>query len=385
MFRRQAVPWCALLLLLAAGVAEAETARFFMGEDIHGPDGLLISVNQVQRQAFTGGLSSEKKEQIEVQLTFVSTGRASIPIDPGKDFTIGFGGTPFPPVAQAGAGSLDRPFTVNPGTQSRGSLVFLVPVGEVRGSPELRFTGAAEPLVVVCDPDLAVLFDKSQAGPLGPDDGLKLGRHLYEAGRYLEARQVLDASLGRAGADPRLLLQMALVEQKLGNQDESRAFLTRISLQARLDLEDALLLARQAFELGEYPLAQRVLEPLAGEAALADKELLLLARVLYYQKEYDRAEKMLQDLQSRGFSDKVLFFTLGNVAEKRDDLNGAMRWWEKAYQADPTYYEALFNLGVGYYKTDDRQKAGEAWRKVLLLNPDPETRQIAEDALHSLE
>ncbi|RCK79522.1 MAG: hypothetical protein OZSIB_4276 [Candidatus Ozemobacter sibiricus] len=387
MLKRALVSIVLLLSMVGrAGPVVAEPSRFFMGEDIIGPDGLVISVNQVQRRPFTGGLSSERKEQIEIELTLVNSGRASLAVDPQKDFSLTFGGPVFFPTAQTSADAASlRPFTVHPGTQSRLTLSFQVLADQARGDPELRFTGTPEPLVVVCDPTLAQLSEQSQRGPLLADDALRLGRHLFEAERYRQARQVVEGALGRAGSDPRLLLQMALIEQKLGNPDGARTYLTRIGLQTRLDGEDALQLARQAFEVGEYELVVKVLDPLQAEGRLGDKDLILLARALYYRKEYDRSERLLQEMLARGIKDKTIYFTLGNIAEKRDEIRVAIGWWEKAYDLDKTYYEALFNLGVGYYKTDDRQKAGEAWRRVLLLNPDPETRQIAEDALAGLE
>jgi len=368
-----------------AAPGTAAPTRFFMGEDIIGPRGLLISVNQVVRKAFTSGLNSDKKEQFEIQMTFVSTGHSPFQIDPLNDFVLAFGEFTFPPISTPQGGCLDRQFTVNPGTQSRGSLFFALPSASAEGVPQLRYTGTPEPLVILCDPDLAGLFEKSRQSPLGADDCLKLSRFLYDAERYVDAKQALESSISGSGSDPRLMLQMAMVDQKLGNPEEARALLTRLGLNSQLDSEDALTLAKQAFEVGQYDLAQKVLEPLAAAGKLGDLELTLLARCLYYSKELDKAERMFNDLQSRGVQNKTIFFTLGNIAEKRDDINSAIKWWEKAFAADPSYYEALFNIGVGYFKLDDKKKAAEAWRKVLLLNPDSETRKIAEEALGNIE
>ena len=128
-----------------------------------------------------------------------------------------------------------------------------------------------------------------------------------------------------------------------------------------------------------------MLEPLASRQLLEDKDQLFLARCWYFDGKLEQARRLLETIERNGFKDKTLYFTLGNIAEKNDDLPTAITWWEKSVECDPQYAEAMFNIGVGYYKLNRRDQAVASWKKTLLMNPDAETRKIAEEAVRSLE
>ncbi|HNV72419.1 MAG TPA: tetratricopeptide repeat protein, partial [Candidatus Ozemobacteraceae bacterium] len=95
--------------------------------------------------------------------------------------------------------------------------------------------------------------------------------------------------------------------------------------------------------------------------------------------------RLLKDLFARGQNDKIITFTLGNIADKRNDLQTAIEWWTRTMSQDSQHYEALFNIGVAYYKLSERERAVQCWKRVLDLNPDLETRQIVLEALKQVE
>ncbi len=373
-------------LLLSPWVSRAEgRLAFLLGEDIMGPDGIVVSANRIQREAFTSGLSGGvKQDLIQIDLTIVNTGKTEFPVEPVKEFSLVITGT-YPLAEGQGAASLEKPFTVNPGTQSRGTLFFKVPTTETQEIPRLVLSKGDQPLEILCDEKLKSFFEKSKATTLDPESALPLARFFCNANRPEEAKKILTLTLSKYPGEPRVILQLGTVERTLGNNDRASDLMANLGPGTGLDREDSLSLARQAFELGQYGMAQDLLENLSSQGKLEDRDHLFLARCWYYNKEYDKSEKLLNSLLNRGMDDKTLFFTLGNIAEKREDWRTAISHWEKALSLDPNYYEALFNAGVGYYKVDEKQRAIDSWKRVLILNPDPQTRQITEDALKSLE
>ncbi|HEY9071872.1 MAG TPA: tetratricopeptide repeat protein [Candidatus Ozemobacteraceae bacterium] len=375
-----------LVCILACAVSAAAWGApvFLPGEDVIGPDGIVLTVNDVLRQPYTGGLGGGRQDRIEIPLTLVNTGRKPFPVDPLKEFAIELVGS-YPAVQLDTPGCLSSPFNVNPGTQSRGTLCFRVDAAET-GAPLLRLLRDRDAVLSIrCDMELSRLLERASGGFPEIEGGLKLIRFMIEADRLEIARELVEKGLRAYPQDQRMKLLSAMVRRRLGDTEGAAEAVTSIGADAPLGREDALELARQAFDLGQYGVAQRILEPFAASGSLPEKELLFLARCWYFDRQYDRSERLLTDLHARGFRDRTLYFTLGNLLEKREDWNGALRWWEKALEVDPAYYEAQFNIGVALLRLDDRAGAVERWRRVLVMDPDPETRQAAEDAIRSLE
>ncbi|HPW59254.1 MAG TPA: tetratricopeptide repeat protein, partial [Candidatus Rifleibacterium sp.] len=86
-----------------------------------------------------------------------------------------------------------------------------------------------------------------------------------------------------------------------------------------------------------------------------------------------------------GTSEHIAFFTMGNLYDKKNELDKAIEYWEKAVEIEPNYAEAQYNLGVGYFKLKKLDKARECWERVRLLRPDSETLLAAEEALKATE
>jgi len=377
----------AVVCIITCGAVRSASGApmFLQGEDVMGPDGMVISVNEIRRTPFTGGLGgSTKQDRVEIQLTFVNTGRTVFPVDPLHEYSLQIIGS-YPSVELDSPSCLAKPFNVNPGTQSRGTLCFRVDSSDA-AVPRLIFRRGRDPeLTILCDPELGQLFEKSGSAFPEIEGALKLIKFMIEAERLDIAQKLVEKGIEKFPGDARVTLLAAMVKRRLGDSEGATEAVARISENSGLNKDDALELARQAFELSQYSIAQRILEPYAGSDRLSDKDMLFLARCWYFDRQYDLSEKLLTDLNARGFQDRTLFFTLGNLLEKRDDWRGALRWWEKAVELDQNYYEAEFNIGVGHFKLDDRPGAIEHWRRVLLLEPDPDTRQAAEDAIKSLE
>jgi predicted Zn-dependent protease len=57
------------------------------------------------------------------------------------------------------------------------------------------------------------------------------------------------------------------------------------------------------------------------------------------------------------------------TGNNEEDLNKAISEYQKAIQSKPDYAEAYFGLGLAYHRKDMKEKAREAFRKYLELNP----------------
>jgi len=356
-----------------------------IGEDVRGPDGLLVTVNSLSRTAYSGGLTAQNKEDlVDVSFSLTNTGGRPITVDPLQDFALTLGAE-YKVVTDKGRTSLSSQFTVQPGATSRGNILFRVASDDQKAVPYVLFVRGSESVHVCCDEQMARRLERSKTTITDPEEAVKLSRFLREAERFDEAERVMQPVLLRFGDLPGLLLEAAAVARGLRKNEDAAGLLGRVRFDAGLGKEDALELARQAFELGQYDLSQRILEPLAQAGSLTDSDLLFLGRCWYFTKQYQRAEELLNDLATRGMQKAQLYFTLGNIADKRESYRPAITWWQKALALDPRHVEAMFNSGVAYYKLEDKDNARQCWKRVLDMQPDAEIREITEKALQELD
>ena len=373
-----------MLSLLGFGQVFAQDL-FLLGEDVRVGERLVITVNALTRKAFTGGLTTQAKtDLVELAMTLVNTGNSPITIDPAVQFSFELNDTYHPENEKSGTSPLFRQFTVNPGTNSRGNVYFRARTSDIRTQPRFLFSDDTHRIIIVCNDELARAMEKYRAGSIDSELAERLGRFLLDAERMKDADAFLRAMMQKFPTNPVLMMQYAGVLKGVGRDDEAVALLARISPEG-LGREDALDFAKQAYELGQYSVCRRIMEPLAEKGGLNDKELLFLGRCWYFDQDFERAENLLSDLHARGMKDKNISFTLGNINEKRKNWRTAIDWWNKTMALDPQHYEALFNIGVGYYRLDEKDRAIQCWRRVLDLNPDSETRQAVLEALKQVQ
>lgn len=369
--------------LLCSGELAAQSS-FMMGEDVIHPAGLVLTVNEILRKPFAGGLGGKgKQDEIRINLTIVNTGLKTFQVDPQKDFSLELSKT-FSQAQDNENRATKRSFSVFPSTQSRVDLYFRVPA-EDKVMPVLFFSIEDSRVRVFCSPELEKLAQKSAARTLSLDEARTLSQFYVDAGRYSEAKGLLEGALQVAPGDNQLLMLMAAVHQGYYDQQAAAECLERINPAQINTFKDAVALARMAIELGHYKLAVAVLEPYEAINRLDDENLILLARAFYYQDDLSRAERILQQLRRKGVEDRLIYFTLGNIKDRQDSLDEAIALWEKAIEVDPDYCEAYFNIGVGYYKQEKMSQARHYWQKVLHLRPDSHILRATEDALAAID
>ncbi len=375
-----------LVLIMPAFAASGEIAGgiFFMGEDVLHPAGFILTVNEFVRRPYQSGLGGQsKQDEICINLTMVNTGVKTFSIDPLKDFQVELLNV-FPALQDQEGKAAKTPFNVFPSTQSRIDLYFKVE-SEQQVTPSLIFKLEDSAVKIICDTALGKLLQKSEESTLPTEEATMLGQALLDANRFSEAGKVVRPALEREPADTRLLMQMASVEDASYNRENTAFYLQQINPGNIASQNEAFAVSKMAVKLGFYPLAIAVLEPFASTGRLENPQKLLLARAYYYEDRLVESEQLLTPLLTSGAADQYAWFTMGNLYDKKNDLEKAIESWEKAVEVDPDYAEAQFNLGVGYFKMKRLDKARECWERVRVIRPDSETLQAAEEALKATE
>ena len=374
----------ALLVFCAVAQAGVPYSTFFMGEDVLHPSGFVLTVNECRRQPYQTGLGGQsRQDEVFINLTMVNTGVRTFNIDPLKDFQLELFNS-FPATIDQEGKAAKVPFNVFPSTQSRIDLYFKID-SEQKVTPVLVFKLEDSSVGIICDPELEKLFQKAQDGPLSTDEAIVAGQALIDAGRISSAEKIVRPASDRDPENTRLLMQMASIEDANYNRENAAAYLQRINPASINTHQEAFAVAKMAVGQGFYPLAIAVLEPFLSTNRLENPQKLLLARAYYYENRLAESEQLLAPLLSGGSDDQKAWFTMGNLYDKKNELEKAVEHWEKAVTIDPDYAEAQFNLGVGYFKLKKLDKARECWEKVRVLHPGSDTLQAAEEALKATE
>jgi tetratricopeptide (TPR) repeat protein len=370
-------------ILLVPGIVSGQ-ATFMMGEDVLHPSGLVLTVNEIRRNNFAGGLGGKgKQDEIRLNLTMVNTGVKTYRIDPEKDFFLELGSS-YDPQHDPEGRATRLAFNVYPSTQSRVNLYFKVPAEDTQ-DPILFFKFDDSEVKVYCSSELETLAKRSESQTLSVAEAYRLAQFYVDSGRFSAAKAILEPALQLYPGDNQLLMLMAAVHQGYQDNQSAMECLERVNPAQITTFKDAITLANTAMNLGHYHLAAAVLEPYELINKLEPENRILLARAYYYQDNLDRAERILDGLIRESVQDRMIYFTLGNIKDRQNQLREAIPLWEKAIEVDPDYCEAYFNIGVVYYKQENIQKAREYWQKVLLLRPDSHILRATEDALSATE
>jgi len=361
----------------------AEPSSYLLREDIR-VGGLVLTVNRTGRAAFAGGMAQQQRQALfEVNISLVNTGREAIRFETQVCTALEMQKR-YSPCERRERDALDPVFTLHPGTQTHGSVWFLVDADEpATPAPTFCFTQGDASVQVLLDEELTKWRSKGVA-ELERDQAVRIARFFIFGNRPNEARDIIDRQLLRTPHDALFLLLRAQVAQTQGNRAEMGHYLDKIADASTLPPSEIRQLAKLAYDLDQSTLCIKVLECVpAGQ--LASGDVLLLAKAHYDQRHLDDAERLLIDLENRGERNPEITFTLGNIADKRDDINNAVRWWQKTLEYQPQHGLAQFNIGVILYRQGRSKEARDAWQRVMGMNPDPDVRAATEDALKNVQ
>ncbi len=364
--------------------ATADGPVFFMGEDIIHPEGMVITVNEITRTPYHGGLgATAQKEDVKINLTLMNSGRASQQIDLLADFRLTIGEHLYSQIPEE-LPAKQNEIMINAGTQSRIDLTFRVEHGN-KEVPDLNFNMNGSLLRIICDPKLGEIVAGTEIDPTDIPNITRAANILIEAGRFTAAKSLLELALVKSPDNSSLLLLMAKLINQIDGEEKAAYYLRKIDVTRMSGSEEATEAAKTAIRIGYSNIAVNILASYEAAGLLDDDQKALMARAYYYEDMVDDASHILTNLINNGYNDKTAYFTLGNVYNKQKDYKTAIYYWEKAVELDPTYPEALFNIGVGYLYLNDLPKARIYWEKVLQSNPDSVTLRAAEEALKGTE
>jgi CheY-like chemotaxis protein len=139
----------------------------------------------------------------------------------------------------------------------------------------------------------------------------------------------------------------------------------------------------------EIPYLRKKVAEFLGVAIAADKpdpdahnrlvKLKQDAHAAYQAGDLSRASGLLAEWIAADPFDPVAYFFLGNLHNKSEDLEEAMKAYERAITFNPELFGAVKNLAVIYEKLGFISRSRQTWRRARDLTPDEEKKaQITE-------
>ena len=358
---------------------------FFIGEDIIHPQGLVVAVNEISRKPYTEGLgNSLPKEDLILNLTLMNNGTNDLTVNLMEDFSLDMGLHHYKPIGDEYSRVKMDSANLGAGTQTRVNLTFRVSAEE-KSAPELIFNFDGSNLRIVCDEQLGKIVSEGSVSFSSKEDVAKAAKILVDAGRLTAAKGLCESILIRNPNDCQFLLLMAKIYSAVEDDEQTAFYLKKIDVTRMSGADEAEEAAIMANSIGYSDVAVSILSAFDNAGLLNDNQKALLARSYYYEDQLEPAINILNKLFTSGYSKPIAYFTMGNILNKAMDYEQAVYYWEKAVEGDPEYSEALFNIGVGYYKLGNINKAREYWNRVVSSNPDSSTLSAAEEALHETD
>lgn len=372
------------LLFFASLKASAQDTAL-IGEDLYDPrgTGVVLTVNEYSKRSFGSGLRSNvKRDEVFINLTLVNTGTKSYEVNPAEDFFLQFDKAYKPETTENRA--LLNSFQLFPTMQTRLDLYFIVDSDSTKSIPRFFFKFNGSLLKILCDNDAGKSLQGNNLD-MSVETSLSTAKSLIEASKLEEARKILLAARNKEPENPFVLMLLASVEEKDGEPEMAATYMRAINPERITKTEDAVEVAKMALRLDYSQIAVNLLEGLDERGMLNSQQKLVLAKAYYAQDRFSKAEYVLLPIISTGHADKDSHFIMGNIFNRKGDLNRAITQWEMALDVDPNYAEALYNIGVAYFKQQRVDKAQDYWRKVLSVQPDAETLRAAEEALKATQ
>ena len=358
---------------------------FFIGEDIIHPKGMIIAVNEITKKPYTEGLgNSIQKEDLVLNLTIVNNGSYDQTVRLMDDFSLDMGVHHYKPLEDEFSRVKVNSINIGAGTQSRIDLTFRITAGE-KSAPELIFNFDNNKVKIVCDEQLGKIVSEGSVSFASREDVAKAAKILVDAGRLTAAKGLCESVLIRNPNDCQFLLLMAKIYNTVEDDEQTAFYLKKIDVTKMSGADEAEEAAKMANSVGYSEVAVSILSSFDNAGLLNDDQKSLLARSYYYEDQLQPAINILNRLFASGYSKPKAYFTMGNILNKSRDYEQAVYYWERAVEGDPEYSEALFNIGVGYYKLGNINKARNYWEKVIQSNPDSATMAAAEEALKGTE
>jgi DNA-directed RNA polymerase subunit alpha len=193
-------------------------------------------------------------------------------------------------------------------------------------------------------------FRKASAGPRAPEF-------------RREAQGLIEEAAASRSAD--LLTRAGVAAYLLGRHREAIELLSRTKDQPAAHYHRGLAL----LSLGSLDEAEEAFT--AAEQAGFDKASAVLKRAeaVRRQGRVDEAEKLVRSVAKGAAGRAEYSFQMGCILADRDDLDGALEYFERAADIDPYHPQALFRLGNIAATRGDEQEAIRFYERSLSVPP----------------
>jgi tetratricopeptide (TPR) repeat protein len=110
-----------------------------------------------------------------------------------------------------------------------------------------------------------------------------------------------------------------------------------------------------------------------------------LASLLLQQKNVDEAKSVLNGIDLSTITNPYVLYNLGVGFYNSQQADEATKYWEKAVTLDPKMTDAWLQLGFAYYATGNKDKAKEALQKVITLEPGSDNAKNAQEFMDAMQ
>ncbi len=178
-----------------------------------------------------------------------------------------------------------------------------------------------------------------------------------------EAQGLIDEAVATRSAD--LLTRAGIAAYLLGRHDEAIGLLSKAKDQSAAHHYRGLAL------LSLDRLGEAEAEFLAAEAAGFDKASAVLKRAeaVRRQERLEEAEKLVRSVAKGAAGRAEYSFQMGCILADRDDLDGAVEYFERAADIDPYHPQVLFRLGNIAATRGDENEAIRFYERSLSVPP----------------
>jgi tetratricopeptide (TPR) repeat protein len=189
--------------------------------------------------------------------------------------------------------------------------------------------------------------------------------------RWSEAARNLTLALGKTPNDPQMQTALALTELHTLGADAALKRLQNV-IRQNPDYAPALFntAAIYRYWVNNSTEAKRWFERYLSKTS-SDKAFIAQARAEIQALSGESAGEKLAFTppKSRNRANADTNFQKALAYHKKNDFDNAARWYIKAVEADDTYEQAFYNLGLTYYSVNRLEIAGDAFNRAVQLNP----------------
>jgi superkiller protein 3 len=113
--------------------------------------------------------------------------------------------------------------------------------------------------------------------------------------------------------------------------------------------------------------------------------LINLSAIYFEQGNLDEGMKYFQQLDKKTLTDSTLFYNIGILFFKNNQIELAIEYLSKSLDLNPKYVDAYYQMGLANLNKGDMEKAKASFAKVIELAPESEKAAQAKNLLEHIK